>query len=231
MIKLSPFASGRFRITSPFGWRTLNSIKDYHKGIDIVDLSGSKEISAIAAGTVLQSRIITNKSNLTWQWGNYVSYRTKDGYTIYCCHMDSRKVKKGDTLEPGDVIGIMGNTGYSFGAHTHFEVRNSSGVSINAAEYLGIPNAIGEYTMSTITAISQVDADSFKTDKIRIGDRVRVKKYRQSGARKYGTTYTGGIFTIYYDLYDVISIWSDRIVIGQGKAVTAAVKAEDLEKV
>ena len=231
MVKLAPFASGIFRITSPFGWRTLNGSKDYHKGIDIVDLSPDRQITAISGGKVIQSRIITNKNNLTWQWGNYVSYRTQDGYTIYCCHMEKRFVSKGDTVEPGDVIGIMGNTGYSFGAHTHFEVRNSAGGSINAAEYLGIPNAVGSFEMATITAAASVPVDSVKDKQIMAGDRVRVKAYRVSGARKYGTTHSGGTFTIYYDIYDVISVVGERVVIGQGTMVTAAVKAEDLEKV
>jgi murein DD-endopeptidase MepM/ murein hydrolase activator NlpD len=50
-------------------------------------------------------------------------------------------------VERGDVLGIMGNTGYSFGAHLHFEVRIGS-QAINAAGYLGIPNETGAIVLA-----------------------------------------------------------------------------------
>ena len=48
-------------------------------------------------------------------------------YTLYA-HMKygSVTVKVGDRVSRGQVIGYMGNTGYSFGAHLHFEVRNEN---------------------------------------------------------------------------------------------------------
>lgn len=60
------------------------------------------------------------------------------------------------------------------------------------------------------------------------GDRVRVVNYQMSGGRKIGRTYTGGSFVAYYDVYDVLSVSGDRVVIGIGKIVTAAVKRSDL---
>ena len=47
-------------------------------------------------------------------------------------------------MNAGDHVGIEGNTGYSFGSHCHFEVRDASG-AINPAAVLGIPNAVGTY--------------------------------------------------------------------------------------
>ena len=44
-------------------------------------------------------------------------------------------------------------------------------------------------------------------------------------------TYNGGTFKTYYDVYDVIQVNGDRVVIGIGKTVTAAVKASNLQKV
>ena len=43
----------------------------------------------------------------------------------------------------------MGNTGYSFGAHTHFEVRNIYGTPIDPAGYAGVRNAVGTYADTT----------------------------------------------------------------------------------
>jgi hypothetical protein len=88
--------------------------------------------------------MVTDKNNLTWQWGNYVAVMGEDGCTIYYCHLDKRCVKQGDRVKAGDVIGVMGNTGYSFGKHLHFEVRPKNVKAINAADYLWLPNAITE---------------------------------------------------------------------------------------
>ncbi len=57
---------------------------------------------------------------------------------------------------------------------------------------------------------------------IKKGDKVKVLKAQ---------TYNGGTFKTYYDVYDVIQVNGDRVVIGIGKTVTAAVKASNLQKV
>ena len=57
---------------------------------------------------------------------------------------------------------------------------------------------------------------------IQKGDKVKVLKAQ---------TYNGGNFKTYYDVYDVIQVNGDRVVIGIGKTVTAAVKASNLQKV
>lgn len=57
---------------------------------------------------------------------------------------------------------------------------------------------------------------------IRKGDKVKVLKAQ---------THTGGTFKAYFDVYDVIQVNGDRVVIGIGKTVTAAVKASNLQKV
>lgn len=152
---LSPFESYKYRMTSPFGQRVLNGKSEFHGGVDLVGVGGTA-VCSVCDGTVVQSRIVTDKSNLTWQWGNYVAVQAKDGTVIYYCHLASRAVKKGDKVKAGQRIGIMGNTGYSFGAHLHFEVRRNN-VKINAADYLGIPNKTGTYSIRPLTAEAYVD--------------------------------------------------------------------------
>lgn len=156
MTTLSPFETYKYRVTSPFGQRVLNGVSQYHNGIDLVGTGGTA-VCSVCDGTVLSSQIITDKSNLTWQWGNYVSVQAKDGTVIYYCHLDSRAVKKGDKVKAGQRIGIMGNTGYSFGAHLHFEVRKN-GKTLNAAEYLGVPNKVGSYDVRAMNAEAYIDA-------------------------------------------------------------------------
>ena len=50
---------------------------------------------------------------------------TADGKSILMAHMKERsKLKVGASIKKGDAVGIMGNTGNSFGAHLHIEVQN-----------------------------------------------------------------------------------------------------------
>jgi len=69
-------------------------------------------------------------------------------------------------------------------------------------------------------------------DDIKPGDKVRVVNTTTSGnlkrAKLYGSDKT---FVVYYDTYDVIERKGDRVVIGIGKAVTAAVDIRDLRKI
>ena len=138
-----PYESGKVELTSKFGLRTLNGKPNNHKGIDLVGRT-TKTVVAPCDGVVGQSTIFdkaTDKTG-TWEWGNYVRIDTEDGLKIYLCHLAERKVKAGDKVKTGDVIGIEGNTGYSFGSHLHFEIRKN-GVSVKPCTYLGIPNAWG----------------------------------------------------------------------------------------
>lgn len=142
-----PF-KGKNKLTSTYGMRTLDGQTKMHKGIDLVGVD-DKTVYSPADGEVLVSRIVTDKSNNTWKWGNYVCIGTNDGLQIYMCHLSKRFVKMGDKVKVGDPIGIEGNTGYSFGSHTHFEIREN-GVSVNPAPYLNITNEKGEYVSMTI---------------------------------------------------------------------------------
>lgn len=133
---------GRNRVTS--GYRLPD--RPGHNGLDIVG-DDSHDVLCPVSGTVKSSTIITDKSNSTWEWGNYVRVDDADGNRLFFCHLDSRAVKVGQKVNPGDKLGVMGNTGYSFGAHTHFEVRKSDGkTTLDPAAYLGIPNARGTYS-------------------------------------------------------------------------------------
>lgn len=142
---LSPF-KGKFRVTQPFKQGT-------HNGMDLVG-DDDKTVYAICDGYIGTSTIITDKSNKTWRWGNYVKLvsdnddETDDGLLIYYCHLSKRLVTKGQKVKKGDPIGIMGNTGYSFGAHLHFEIRdrdNKVKTIINTPDVTEIPNVKGKY--------------------------------------------------------------------------------------
>lgn len=156
---LSPFVGGKFKVTSIIGYRVHPITGDKtspHFGLDLVGLS-SKEITCVKSGTVVRSLIITDKSNATWQWGNYVAIQDEDGYTIYYCHMSKRLVQAGAKVKAGDVIGIEGATGQATGSHLHLEMRRGTRKCAlpavntdicNVATLLGIKNMVGTYVIS-----------------------------------------------------------------------------------
>ncbi len=138
-----PFKCDSVRVTSPYGMRTLDNSTEPHYGYDMVGV-GSTDVVAVERGTVAQSRIV--ESGKTAEWGNYVCIKTDSGQYHYYCHLASRAVQKGQRVKAGDKLGVMGNTGYSFGAHLHFEVRKADGkTKLSPEKILGIPNKEGEY--------------------------------------------------------------------------------------
>lgn len=88
--------------------------------------------------------------------------------------------------------------------------------------YAALPTGVSNSVQSVSNPASSVSS-------IKKGDKVRVKNVSTSGGVKRGNLYGGGTFVVYYDSYDVISVSGDRVAIGRGSAVTAAVKASDLE--
>lgn len=167
----SPYSGGRFRITSPIGYRDLGNGRSPHYGIDVVGES-SKEIISLTDGVVVASQIIEDKSDPTWEWGNYVAVQSQDGYTIYYCHLSKRIVSLWQTVKTGDVIGIEGDTGYSFGSHCHIELRkgyekcniNGDMTLCNIATLIGVPNSVGIYDSLQSTEKSSGDRDCIPAD-------------------------------------------------------------------
>lgn len=117
-------------VTSPFGWRSLGN----HKGIDISGANASG--SLVVAGA---SGVVTEAGWSTGGYGNYVMIDHGNGVETLYAHMldNSLMVSVGDQVPKGYAIGRVGNTGYSFGAHLHFEVR-INGTRVNPAWYIGL---------------------------------------------------------------------------------------------
>lgn len=126
------------QITCPYG--------NGHVGVDVVKYRGQTDyIIAHTQGTVVEVVKNYNRTDRTGSsYGNYVLLRHPNGYYTLYAHMQygSVKVSKGQKVDRGQVIGYMGNTGYSNGAHLHFEVRNTSNKRINPTPYLDsdLPN-------------------------------------------------------------------------------------------
>jgi LysM repeat protein len=99
------------KITSPFGYRE----GKYHKGIDI-NLNIGNPIVASFSGIVRMARFYGN-------FGNVVIIRHWGGLETVYAHLSKLKIKAGQKVEAGQVIGLGGNTGRSSGPHLHFEIR------------------------------------------------------------------------------------------------------------
>ncbi len=121
---------GLYTVYSWFGWRSLGN----HKGIDI---SGGHASGALIVAAESGTVVFAGRDNSGY--GNYVIIRHSDGVqTLYGHCLDgSLMVKAGDNVSAGQAIGRVGNTGYSFGAHLHFEVR-VNGTAVDPASYLGL---------------------------------------------------------------------------------------------
>ena len=98
-------------VTSPFGYRWGR----LHAGIDIGVPYGTP-IHAAASGTVVLA-------GWTGGYGNYTCIDHGGGMATCYGHQSSYAVSGGAQVSQGQVIGYVGNTGHSFGAHLHFEVR------------------------------------------------------------------------------------------------------------
>ncbi|MFA5658711.1 MAG: peptidoglycan DD-metalloendopeptidase family protein, partial [Oscillospiraceae bacterium] len=102
-------------ISSGFGNRYLNGKYEFHKGIDIAAAYGTP-IYAAADGYVTMSK--RNSS-----YGDCVMLDHGDGYVTLYAHASKLVAVPGTYVKKGDLIALVGNSGYSFGNHLHFEVR------------------------------------------------------------------------------------------------------------
>lgn len=140
-----------------------------HKGIDLVGPGSTLDyITAHSDGDVVAvvSNINYNTSGSGKRiYGNYVKIRHDNGmYTLYA-HMkyNSVNVKVGQRVSRGQVIGYMGNTGYSFGAHLHFEVRDENDKYIDPTAFVD-----ADLPAPKIPDVAQVEL------KYKVGDRVKI---------------------------------------------------------
>lgn len=128
---LPPVSSGTFTkpaqgiISSGFGWRDGRM----HFGVDIA-ANGYVPIVAAADGVVIQSWYSDSYGNCIFI-AHSINGRI---YTTVYAHMSQRLVGAGTTVSKGQQIGVMGNTGWSYGQHLHFELHNGqwNGAKSNA---------------------------------------------------------------------------------------------------
>ena len=140
---------GRCKITTLFGKKGSWAC-GWHIGLDLVGLT-DKNIHAIADGTVTGINIHGSS------YGNSVEIRHEDERISFYAHLRSVKVKRGQGVKAGDILGLEGATGNASGSHLHLEIHQGAykypakGTSpglcpwlIDPCEVLGVEKKLGE---------------------------------------------------------------------------------------
>ena len=177
-----------YKITSNYGWRH----RRMHRGVDL-GLPVGTPIAAAFDGMVRIS-----KGNNTGGYGNLVVIRHDNGLETYYAHLSKRLVNPGQIVKAGDIIGLGGNTGRSYGSHLHFETRYL-GNDINPNRIVDFDNYTLKHDTLYISGYAVSTPTPAKTDPAQIAQTTkpassavyyRVRKGDNLGriAQKYHTT-------------------------------------------
>lgn len=112
------------KVTSPYGYRRdpFTGKISWHNGLD---LRARNEPAYAMMDGIVEKVGYDNRS------GNYVTLR-HGNYHVSYCHLSSIIVRKGESVFPGIIVGVTGNTGRSTGYHLHLTCKKD-GKSINPA--------------------------------------------------------------------------------------------------
>ena len=110
------------KVTSPYGYRRdpITGKLSWHNGLD---LRAKNEPAYAMMDGIVEKVGYDNRS------GNYVTLR-HGNYHVSYCHLSSIIVRKGESVYPGIIVGVTGNTGRSTGSHLHLTCKKD-GKSVN----------------------------------------------------------------------------------------------------
>jgi murein DD-endopeptidase MepM/ murein hydrolase activator NlpD len=117
------------RVASGYGWRMhpIYKTEKLHTGMDFTAPMGTEIYST---GNGIVSKVEINGRG----YGNNVTINHGYGYESLYAHMSRIKVRPGQKINRGDLIGFVGNTGTSIGPHLHYEVKKN-GNPVNPVNY------------------------------------------------------------------------------------------------
>ena len=117
------------KVTSPYGYRCdpFTGRQSWHNGLD---LHAKNEPAYAMMDGIVEKVDYDNRS------GNYVTLR-HGSYHVSYCHLSSIIVTRGESVYPGTIIGITGNTGRSTASHLHITCKKD-GKSINPTILLSL---------------------------------------------------------------------------------------------
>ena len=127
------------RMASGYGYRIDPHYKTraFHAGMDFTAPRGTP-IYATGDG------VVTRADRKAKGYGNHVRIDHGYGYETLYAHMYKIKVRPGQKVKRGDIIGLVGNTGKSVGPHCHYEVRKN-GKPLNPVHFYFNDLTPGQY--------------------------------------------------------------------------------------
>lgn len=139
-------------MASGFGYRTdpFTKVRKFHAGMDFSAKSGTP-IYATGDG------VVERADNTASGYGNHIVIRHGFGYETLYGHLSKYKVRAGQHVKRGDIIGFVGSTGRSEAPHLHYEVHKNGEVvnplnfyygNISAAEYVAISRLANQENQS-----------------------------------------------------------------------------------
>lgn len=140
------------RMASGFGYRTdpFTKSRKMHEGMDFTSQTGTP-IYATGDG------VIKSADNSLSGYGNHIEITHGYGYLTLYGHLSKYKVRAGQRVKRGDIIGFVGSTGRSEAPHLHYEVHKDGKVvnpinfyygNISAAEYVAISKIANQENQS-----------------------------------------------------------------------------------
>ncbi|MFV8375188.1 M23 family metallopeptidase [Flavobacterium sp. LB1P71] len=140
------------QLASGFGYRTdpFTKARKMHKGMDFSANTGTP---IYAAG----DGVVSKADNTASGYGNHIVIKHGYGYETLYGHLSKYKVRAGQHVKRGDIIGYVGSTGRSEGPHLHYEVHKDGNVvnplnfyygNISAIEYVAISKLANQENQS-----------------------------------------------------------------------------------
>lgn len=122
------------KITSNYGYRTINGENQFHDGIDYIDANGDVTVVAIADGECIYDfdkydHAKRYNPDMVNSGGNYVILKhvLSNGLIFYSryMHLARNVLSLGQKVKEGEEIGVYGDVGFGWGSHCHMDIFNA----------------------------------------------------------------------------------------------------------
>ena len=189
---------GDHPITSYYGWRTnpISGVRSFHDGVDVSMPIGT-ELYSLVNGKVRIAKADANG-------GKYIQVVSSDEKGHWCLHLSEYKVKVGDIVNKGQLIGLSGNTGLSTGPHTHFGGQSNATVWTSHIDPLASLQVVSDPAKFT------------KGDKIVFIDIQNIRKGSGTIYEVISSSATGQTGVIWYEPRQSDGYWWYDIHLDQG---------------